>query len=200
MKVAVSAVGTGLDAAVEPRFGRCPFFVIVDADTMQFEDVPNTSQYASSGAGIQAAQAIASKGALVVLTGNVGPNAYQALSSAGIQTITGVTGTVREAVTRYKKGELKAVFAPTSPMGYGMGGGFGMGRGRGGGRGMGRGMGMGRLAPPAYTGLQPAAPVPQMSREQEVQILKDQMRMLRAQLDQIRKRLNELEEKKGEEG
>lgn len=77
MKVAVSATSGGLDAVIDSRFGRCPYFVVVDTDTMQFEDVPNTSQYSPSGAGIQAAQTIASRGVRAVLTGNVGPNAVR---------------------------------------------------------------------------------------------------------------------------
>jgi len=150
LRVVVSAAGADLDAAVDPRFGRCPYFLIVDTETMQYEAVPNTSQYAPSGAGIQSAQTIASKGAKVVLTGSVGPNAYQALSAAGIQIITGVFGTVREAVERFKSGQLRQTATPTAPMSFGMGG-FGMGMGRGGGRGMGRGrgMGMGAFAPSA---------------------------------------------------
>ncbi len=196
MKVAVSASGGSLDAAIDPRFGRCPYFVIVETETMQSEAVPNTSQYAPSGAGIQAAQTIASKGASVVLTGNVGPNAYQALSGAGIQVVTGVTGTVREAVMRYKDGELKSVTAPTG-MGYAIGGGLGLGMGRGGGRGMGRGRGMGMrgFPQPSYPSPTSVAPVPQLTREQEVQMLESQMDLLQNQLDQIKKRLKELEKK-----
>jgi predicted Fe-Mo cluster-binding NifX family protein len=128
--VAVSAAGAGLDAVVDPRFGRCPYFVIVDTETMQHEAVPNTSSNIASGAGTQASQTIASKGAKAVLTGNIGPNAYQALSAAGIQIITGVTGTVGEVVTKYKKGELKDTNSPTVGEHFGMGKGRGTGRGR----------------------------------------------------------------------
>ncbi|KYH42832.1 MAG: hypothetical protein AYL33_000200 [Candidatus Bathyarchaeota archaeon B63] len=197
MRVAVSAAGPGLDSPVDPRFGRCPYFIIVDTDTMEYEAVPNTSQYAASGAGIQAAQTIAGRGVKAVLTGNVGPNAFQALSSAGIQIITGVTGTVREAVTKYKEGNLGRAGGPTAPMRYGMGG-FGMGMGRGGGQGMGRRMG--RFGPPAYANVPSVAPFPQMTKEQEIQMLQNRMEMLQSQLDQIKKRLKELkaEEKSGE--
>ena len=195
LKVAVSATSPSLDAAVDPRFGRCAYFVIVDTDTMQFEAFPNSSQYAAAGAGIQAAQLVASKGAQVVLTGHVGPNAYQALSAAGIQIVTGAYGTVREAVTKYKKGELRGTSAPTVPMHYGMGGGYGMGRGRGMGRGMGMGRGTGGLIPQLYPGTPtvPPTPTPQMTKEQEVQMLKSQMKILQDQLEQIKKRLKELE-------
>jgi predicted Fe-Mo cluster-binding NifX family protein len=96
---------------------------------MQFEAIPNMASGATGGAGIQAAQTIASKGAKVLITGNVGPNAFQALSVAGIKIVTGAFGTVREVVEKYKRGELSETSAPT------VGGHFGMGRGRGRGQG-----------------------------------------------------------------
>ena len=129
MKIAISAVGAGLDVAVDPRFGRCPYFVIVETDTMKFETIQNASQYSAHGAGIQAAQIVASRGTQVVLTGNIGPNAYRALSTAEIQVVSGVSGTIREVITKYMKGELKESGGPT------VGGHFGVGRGRGMGRG-----------------------------------------------------------------
>jgi len=129
MKICVSASTNSLEAPVDPRFGRCPYFVIVDSETLQFEAVPNMASGAMSGAGIQAAQTIASRGVKVLITGNVGPNAFQALSAAGIKIVTGVSGTVRDVIERYKRGELKETGAPT------VGGHFGMGAGRGRGQG-----------------------------------------------------------------
>ena len=195
LKVAVSASGPSLDASVDPRFGRCAYFVIVDTDTMQFEAIPNSAQYAGGGAGIQAAQTVASKGVEAVLTGNVGPNAYQALSAAGIQIVTGAYGIVREAVMKFKQGELKGISRPTAPMHYGIGGGYGMSMGRGRGMGMGRGMGrgMGGFAQPTYPGATTMPPTPSITKEQEIQMLKDQMRILQDQLEQIKKRLKDLE-------
>jgi len=125
MRICISASANSLDAPVDPRFGRCPYFIIVDSETMQFEAVPNPASGAVGGAGIQAAQILASKGAKVVITGNVGPNAFQALSAAGIKIITGAYGTVREVVEKYRRGELKETNAPT------VGGHFGMGMGGG---------------------------------------------------------------------
>jgi len=125
MRICVSSAANSLDAPVDPRFGRCPYFIIVDSETMQFEAVPNVASDAMGGAGIQAAQTIAGKGAKVLITGNVGPNAFQALSAAGIQIITGAYGTVREVVEKYKRGELKETSIPT------VGGHLGMGAGRG---------------------------------------------------------------------
>jgi predicted Fe-Mo cluster-binding NifX family protein len=98
--------------------------------TLAFKTVPNTAVGAMSGAGIQAAQTIAKNGVEIVITGNVGPNAFQALTSAGIKIIIGAQGTVKDVVEKYKRGELKETSAPTVVGHFGRGGGMGMGRGR----------------------------------------------------------------------
>jgi predicted Fe-Mo cluster-binding NifX family protein len=121
MKICVTATANSLDAQIDPRFGRCSYFVIVDSETMQFEAVPNMAAAASGGAGIQAAQTIAKEGVKLLITGNVGPKAFQALAAAGIEIATGAFGPVREAVEKYKRGELSKTGAPT------VGGHFGMG-------------------------------------------------------------------------
>ncbi|MDH5460217.1 MAG: NifB/NifX family molybdenum-iron cluster-binding protein [Candidatus Bathyarchaeota archaeon] len=130
MKICVTATENTLDAPIDPRFGRAAYFVIVDSETMAFEAVPNMAVGAMSGAGIQAAQTIAGKGVNVLITGNVGPNAFQALSSAGIRIVVGAYGTVREVIEKYKRGELRETGAPTVGGHFGMGMGRGMGRGR----------------------------------------------------------------------
>lgn len=125
MKICVSAVAGSLDAQVDPRFGRCSYFVIVDSETMNFETFPNTAARSMGGAGIQAAQIVANKGADVVVTGNIGPNAFQALSAAQIKIVIGASGTVREVVEKYKRGELKETNAPTVRGHFGRGMGVG---------------------------------------------------------------------------
>jgi len=131
MKVAITATGPTLDADIDPRFGRCQYFIIVDPETMQFEALENSGAMAGGGAGVSTAQMIASKGVEVVLTGNCGPNAYQVLSAAGIKVITGVAGKVQDAIQGYKSGKFQASSQPN------VGDHFGMGRGMGRGRGMG---------------------------------------------------------------
>lgn len=198
MKIAVSAVNKGLDAQIDPRFGRCQFFIIVDSETMNFENLPNTSRSASRGAGIQAAQTVANNGVKLVLTGSVGPNASQVLSTAGIDVITGVSSTIREAVERFKNGQLQTVTSsPSSPTAFRIERGYGMGLRRGGGRGMGRGYGRGlwrwqteeSVTPP--TRSQVTSPSPSiMSKEQEIQKLEEQIKSLEEQLEEIKKLLN----------
>ena len=149
MKIAITSTGPTLDDAVETRFGRCAYFLIIDPDTMEFEALANPNITLGGGAGIQSAQLMADKGVSVVLTGNCGPNAFQTFGAAGIQVITAVSGQVRQAVQQYTAGALadttpSNVQSQSSPsMGGGIARGGGMGRGMGGGGGMGRGMGGG---------------------------------------------------------
>ena len=150
MKICVTATDKNIDAAMDSRFGRCPYFVLVDPDSMEFKAVDNEAASASGGAGIQAAQNISDKGIDVLLTGNVGPNAFPILSAAGIKVMTGASGTVKDAINQYKEGQLKETAAPTAEAhasmaapGRGMGGGRrsgGAGRGMGGRGAAGRGM------------------------------------------------------------
>lgn len=108
MKIAISARGADLEAQVEPRFGRAPYFLIVDVQTMEFEAVPNLpSRQAPQGAGIQAAALVARHRPAAVLTGHCGPKAFQTLQAAGIRVILGVEGTVRHIVENYRMGKLK---------------------------------------------------------------------------------------------
>jgi len=112
MKVAVTSKGTTLDDQIDPRFGRCANFVIVETDDMSFEAVANSNAAAGGGAGIQSAQLVAEKDARVVLTGNCGPKAFRTLEAAGIKVVVGAAGTVQEAIELYKAGKLSPTGGP----------------------------------------------------------------------------------------
>ena len=121
MKICVTAQGSDLSALVDLRFGRCQYFIIVDPESLKFEAIGNPNIQAMSGAGIQSAQFIANKGVKTVLTGNVGPNAFQALQAAGIEVIVGVSGVVRGVIERYKKGEPRSTQGPSVGSKFGLG-------------------------------------------------------------------------------
>ena len=190
MRIAISATGPTLDAEVDPRFGRCQYFVIVDPETMEFEALENSSAMAAGGAGISTGKIIASKGVEAVLTGNYGPNAYQVLSAAGLRLITGVSGKVKDAIQSYKSGQFQASSQANVPDHFGMGEAMGGGMGMGMGRGMGRGMGMeAGMMPPASPISQPPSP------DQELEALRAQSQVLTEQLAEIQRSIEELEKK-----
>ena len=113
MKICITSEGTSLDSKIDPRFGRCRYFIIVETDAMGFQAIENSNLQASGGAGIQSGQLMASNNVKAVLTGNCGPNAFQTLQAAGIEVFTGVSGTVREALEKYRKGALTKTEGPT---------------------------------------------------------------------------------------
>jgi predicted Fe-Mo cluster-binding NifX family protein len=210
MKIVVTASGPDLDSPVDPRFGRCQYFIFVDSDSLKFEAVENENAMASGGAGIQSAQFVSQKGAEAVITGNLGPNASTALSASGMRVFLGASGTVREAIQMFKNGQLQEAFGPSvqahsgmgqqpgigPSTGFGPGTGRGMGMGMGMGRGMGRGMGVGRGMGRGMGMMSPTPPPPQtMSKEQEIQMLKEQTQALEDQLRMIGQRIEELSKK-----
>ena len=122
MKVAFSSSGTDQSAQVDPRFGRCQYFLIIDTESGKTEAVPNAAQSAGGGAGIQAAQTVADQNVETVLTGNVGPNAHRALQAADITVLTGVSGTVADALQAFVDGKYTAAQGPTVQPHFGMSG------------------------------------------------------------------------------
>jgi predicted Fe-Mo cluster-binding NifX family protein len=109
----VTSKGNNLDAQLDPRFGRCQFFIFVDSNTLAYEAIGNPNVDSTGGAGIQSGQLMADKKVEAVITGNIGPHAFQALNAAGINVMTGASGTIREALQAYEKGSLKSTQAPT---------------------------------------------------------------------------------------
>jgi predicted Fe-Mo cluster-binding NifX family protein len=109
MRIAISATGPTLDANVDPGFGGCHYFLVVDPVTKDFEAIDNTDDAVAGGAGISTAQLIASKGVEAVLTGSCGANAYQVLSSERIKVITGISGKVKDSVEEYALGTYSIV-------------------------------------------------------------------------------------------
>lgn len=113
MKVAVTASGQEINGPVDPRFGRAPYIMIVDSETMEYEAVDNQKNVqAFKGAGIQAATTVSQKGAKVLMTGYCGPNAFKTLEAGGVQVVQDVTGTVAEAVRAVVSGDVVYSEAP----------------------------------------------------------------------------------------
>lgn len=121
MKVAISSDGTTLESNVDPRFGRCSYYIIYNTESDDFKHVINKSGQASGGAGIQAAQMISDMNVESVITGNIGPNAFRVLSEASIKIYSGVTGSIKDAIKKFKNGEYKQTAGPDVGSHFGMG-------------------------------------------------------------------------------
>lgn len=200
MKIAISADGNHLESPIHERFGRCPYFLIIETEDMTAEVIENTNSQLSGGAGIQAASMVAAKGVAAVITGNCGPKAMQVFSEAGVQLILNQHGMIREVVEKFKDG-LPATTSRTdvsggsnsapapSPTAMGRGQGRGLGGcGLGGGRGMGRrysgagGRGMARYGQSSGT----------LTRQGELAQLQQQADRCKQQLVDIEARIKAL--------
>jgi predicted Fe-Mo cluster-binding NifX family protein len=115
MKIAITSSGRQNTSPLNPRFGRCEYFIIIDTDTKEWEAVDNPAMGARGGAGSQAAQFIANQGVEVVVSGRYGPNAFAALQAAGIQAFVSTQEAVDVALDTYLAGELEHVTAATGP-------------------------------------------------------------------------------------
>jgi len=224
MKIAVTTTAPDLQAQIDPRFGRCPYFLIVETDDLSFQAVENPNLGLSSGAGIQSAQLLTEHGVKHVLTGNCGPNAHKTLLAAGIDVIVGCLGIVKDLIEQYKAGKLGTTAGPNVPgqfgladrpggstaalppgsgfmggvgrgRGRGMGGGMGRGMGRGMGGGMGRGKGGGRGGVfPLGSGAVPTQPAASLNRQDELTTLKQQAEDLSKRMQEVQTRIRQLEE------
>lgn len=108
MRIVVTSNGLDLDAPASLVFGRCPFFVFVNTETMECEAMPNPAMSAGGGAGIQAAQFVVQQGAQAVLSAHVGPNAFDVFQAAGVPVLLIDEGSVRHLVEAYRAGRLQA--------------------------------------------------------------------------------------------
>ena len=171
MKICITSSGPSLEAEMDPRFGRCQYFIFADPQSLELEVIENPNLAASGGAGIQSAQLVANRGVEAVITGQVGPNAYTTLQAGKVRIITGVAGKVRDLLEKYKKGELTSSAQGPTVQAH-----FGMGR-------------RGAPSPPPQA-------VPQASTSGELEDLKKKSSELKEQLDRVTERLAKLETKK----
>lgn len=211
MKIAISSTGKDLNSRIDPSFGRCAYFIVVETEDMSFEACENENTALSGGVGIQSASFIISKNVKAVLTGNCGPKTMQTFTAGKIEVFTGQTGTVKETVERYKKGNLSpsaqatvveksglnesgaAGYYQTPGVGRCMGGsgrGMGMRRGKGmGGSGRGIGIGTGGIG---FQKLNATTPVGS-SGKTALSDLKKQAVNLQQQMEAIQSKIKNME-------
>jgi predicted Fe-Mo cluster-binding NifX family protein len=176
MRIAVSAQGDTLESPASPVFGRCPSYLFVDSETMTTEALDNPAMGQGSGAGVQAAQFVVQRGAQVVLTGNLGPNAFDVLEAAGVQAYLVPEGSVRQAVKAFQTGRLQPIDAANAAPHAGMAGGPRQDR---------------RADTHAPI---PAPPASHHARASELEALRETLRSLRRQLAETMEKIEKLEQ------
>jgi predicted Fe-Mo cluster-binding NifX family protein len=115
MKIAISSTGKDLESEVDQRFGRCRFFIVADVDgsgdVKSFSAIENIHAFQQGGAGTGAAKLVADSGAENVITGSIGPRAFDVLSQFRME-IFSATGSVRDAIKAFSGGKLKKIAGP----------------------------------------------------------------------------------------
>ncbi len=129
MKVAVTSIGTSLDSEISSIFGRCPYFVIADIEDGELKGgvaEENPAKKESRGAGIKAAQFIANKEVTALISGAVGPNAFDILNQVGVKVYKLESSTVKDNLNMFIEGKVEQITSSSS--GSPQGGGRGRGR------------------------------------------------------------------------
>lgn len=107
MKIGISSDGENLDSFLDLRFGRCRYFVIYDTENNEVRAVENDGQSSKGGAGIAAAQQLIDENVDVVITGNLGPNAFELIEKANIKAFKSESILLKSVIEKYKNGELE---------------------------------------------------------------------------------------------
>jgi predicted Fe-Mo cluster-binding NifX family protein len=115
MKIAITASdNNGFEAKVDSRFGRAPYFAIVDIDNMSIDFIDNPAVGAAGGAGVLAAQVVADQGVEGLISGNYGPKAFSGLTAANIKLYSFVEGTINKAIEELRADKLVELSQPTN--------------------------------------------------------------------------------------
>lgn len=115
MKILITVTSPDFETTLDPRFGRAAYFLLVDADTLDWQAQPNPAVNASGGAGIKAAQFAVDAGCAAVVSGDCGPNAFEVLDAAGISMyLFGQSQNVQQVIESWRAGKLEKIGAATS--------------------------------------------------------------------------------------
>lgn len=109
MKIAISTTGSNLDSLLDVRFGRCTYFQIHESETGDFTVIENQGQMAGGGAGIVASQQLVDEKVDVVITGNLGPNAFEVMEKAEVKAYKSESVSIKCVLENFKNGKLERI-------------------------------------------------------------------------------------------
>jgi predicted Fe-Mo cluster-binding NifX family protein len=111
MKIAISSTDKNIEGNISDVFGRCPYFIIVEIKNGKIEKteiIENKNTDQASGAGISTSQLMAEKNVNALITGNVGPRAFDILKQFNIEVYTG-SGIIKKVLQEFINGKLKRI-------------------------------------------------------------------------------------------
>lgn len=111
MKIVISAEGKTKEDLLDMRFGRSEYFQIHDTESGEIKVVENKGRDSSGGAGIVASNQLIEEGIDVIITGNLGPNAFELIEKAEIKAYKCAGIAVSLVLEKYNKGELEEIKA-----------------------------------------------------------------------------------------
>lgn len=109
MKIVISAAGKTTESLLDMRFGRCEYFQIHDTEGGEVKILENKGQNASGGAGIVASNQLIEEKVDVVITGNLGPNAFELMEKSEIKAYKCENIAISSVLEKYNKGELEEI-------------------------------------------------------------------------------------------
>jgi|SRR3712207_62114 len=109
MKIAISATGKTMESLLDVRFGRCEYFQVHDTESGDIKILDNKGQDASGGAGIAATNQLIGEKVDVIITGNLGPNAFELIEKSGIRAYKSENNIISSVLEKYKNGELEEI-------------------------------------------------------------------------------------------
>ncbi|WP_027624612.1 NifB/NifX family molybdenum-iron cluster-binding protein [Clostridium lundense] len=112
MKIAISAIGKTMEDVLDMRFGRCEYFQIHDTESGQIKVIENKGLNSSGVAGIAASNQLIEEKIDVIITGNLGPNAFELIEKAGIKAYKSGNIAINSVLEKYNKGELNEIEIP----------------------------------------------------------------------------------------
>lgn len=120
MKIAISSKGKELESEIDSRFGRCPYFLIVEVDKeskeiKDFRAIENSASKQTSGAGVTAGETVANEKVDAIITSNMGPRAFQVFEQLGTKIYQG-QGNIKDVIKKFLEGKLDEINSSTGPM------------------------------------------------------------------------------------
>jgi len=122
MKIAINSTGKDLESNVDERFGRCPYFLIVDIENKEIKNVKvieNTAKEQLGGAGITAGQIVSNEKVDAVITKNLGPRSFSVFEQFKIKVYFG-EGRIKDVIQDFIEGKLKELTDATSSQHVGL--------------------------------------------------------------------------------